>query len=138
MHMCVFTVVSDSLQPHGLQSARILCPWNPPGKNTGVGCHSLLQGPFLTQGSNLGVLYCRQSLYCLRLTVKFSHFHLSLWLGVFIRLTSSHCFVSLATISATTSFTLKLIVCFSGPQYLYSKPECPSSKVILCNHQYAE
>ena len=34
-----------------------------PGKNTGVGCHSLLQGIFLTQGSNLGLPHCRQTLY---------------------------------------------------------------------------
>ena len=33
-----------------------VCPWNSPGKNTGVGCHSLLQGIFLTQGLNLGLL----------------------------------------------------------------------------------
>ena len=33
--------------------ARLLCPWDSPGKNTGVGCHFLLQGIFLTQGSNL-------------------------------------------------------------------------------------
>ena len=33
------------------------------GKNTGVGCHFLLQGIFLTQGSNLGLLHCRQTLY---------------------------------------------------------------------------
>ena len=39
-------VVSHSLQPHGLQPARLLCPWNSPGKNTGVGSHSLLQGIF--------------------------------------------------------------------------------------------
>ena len=45
------SVVSDSLRPHGLQPASLLCPWNSPGKNTGVGCHSLLQGIFLTQGS---------------------------------------------------------------------------------------
>ena len=31
---------------------RLLCPWNFPGKNTGVGCHALLQGIFPTQGSN--------------------------------------------------------------------------------------
>ena len=37
-----------------------LCPWNSPGKNTGVGSHSLLQGIFLTQGSNLGFPHCRQ------------------------------------------------------------------------------
>ena len=35
----------------------------PPGKNTGVGCHFLLQGIFPTQGSNTGLLYCRQILY---------------------------------------------------------------------------
>ena len=45
-------VVSNSLQPHGLQPAKFLCPWNSPGKNTGVGCHFLLQGIFPTQGSN--------------------------------------------------------------------------------------
>ena len=36
-------VVSESLQPHGLQPTRLLCPWDFPGKNTGVGCHCLLQ-----------------------------------------------------------------------------------------------
>ena len=38
-------------------------PWNSSGKNAEVGCHSLLQGIFPTQGSNLGLLHCRQSLY---------------------------------------------------------------------------
>ena len=33
-----------------------LCPWDSPGKNTGVGCHALLQGLFLTQRLNLGLL----------------------------------------------------------------------------------
>ena len=41
---------------------RLLCPWNSPGKNTGVGCHFLLQGIFLTQGLNLGLLHFRQIL----------------------------------------------------------------------------
>ena len=49
------SVVSDSLQPHGLQPTRLLCPWDFPGKNTGVGCHFLLQGIFLTQGSKSAV-----------------------------------------------------------------------------------
>ena len=34
----------DSLQPHGLQPTGLLCPWNSPGENTGVGCHVFLQG----------------------------------------------------------------------------------------------
>ena len=38
-------------------------PLNPFSKNTGVGCHSLLQGIFLTQGSNPGFLHCRKILY---------------------------------------------------------------------------
>ena len=37
------SVVPDSLRPHGLQSTRFLCPWDFPGKDTGVGCHFLLQ-----------------------------------------------------------------------------------------------
>ena len=45
--------MSNSLQPHGLEAARLLCPWDFPGQNTVVGCHFLLQGIFLTQGSNL-------------------------------------------------------------------------------------
>ena len=42
--------------------ARLLCPWNSPSKDTGVGCHFLLQVIFLTQGSNSGLLHCRHSL----------------------------------------------------------------------------
>ena len=36
-----------------MDCSRLLCPWDSSGKNTGMGCHSLLQGIFLTQGSNL-------------------------------------------------------------------------------------
>ena len=52
-----------TLQSHGLWSTRLLCsPWNSPGKNAGVGCHSLLQ-IFLYQGLNLGLPRCRQIVY---------------------------------------------------------------------------
>ena len=47
----VTSVVSDSVRLYGLQPARLLCPWDSPGKITGVGCHALLQ-IFLTQGLN--------------------------------------------------------------------------------------
>ena len=40
-----------------------LYPWDSPGKNTGVGGHCLLQGIFVSQGFNLGLLHCRQILY---------------------------------------------------------------------------
>ena len=45
-----------TLRPYGLLPTRLLWPWGPPGKNTGVGYHFLLQGIFLTQGSNPGLL----------------------------------------------------------------------------------
>ena len=51
------SVTSDSLRPRGLQPTRLLCPWDSPGKNTAVGRHFLLQGVFLTQGSNLRLLH---------------------------------------------------------------------------------
>ena len=54
--MCVsHSVMSNSLRPYGLYSARLLCPWDFPGKNIGVGCHFLLQRTFSTQGSNPGL-----------------------------------------------------------------------------------
>ena len=59
-HVCVICiVVSDSLRPQGLRPTRVLCSWNSPGKNTGVGCHFLLQGIFPTQRSNPGLPYYR-------------------------------------------------------------------------------
>ena len=48
---------SDSLWPHWLQPISLLCPWNFPGKDTGVGCYFLLQGIFPNQGSNLRLLH---------------------------------------------------------------------------------
>ena len=65
------SVVSDSLRPRGLQPTGVLCPWNSLGKNTGVGCHSLLQRIFPIQGLNPYFLHCRQILY--RLSHKEAH-----------------------------------------------------------------
>ena len=67
MCVCVsHSVVSNSLWPHGLQPTMLLCPWNSAGRNTGVGCHFLLQGIFPTQGSKPGLPHCRWILYQLR------------------------------------------------------------------------
>ena len=57
------SIVSNSLRPYELQSSRLLCPWDSPGKNNGVGCHLLLQGIFLTQGSNPHLLHYKEILY---------------------------------------------------------------------------
>ena len=63
MHCCccccccceVVSVVSESVWPHGRQPTRPRSSWGSPGKNTGVGCHGLLQGIFPTQGLNPGL-----------------------------------------------------------------------------------
>ena len=49
-------IISDSLRPHGLWTARLLCPQDSPGKKTAVDCHALLQKIFLTQSLNLNLL----------------------------------------------------------------------------------
>ena len=54
--------MSDSLRPYGLYPTRPLCPWDSPGKNSGLGCHALLQGIYMTQRLNphlLWLLHCR-------------------------------------------------------------------------------
>ena len=56
------SVVSGSAIPWTV-ACQALCPWSSPGKNTGLSCHFLLKGFFLKQGSNPGLLQCRQILY---------------------------------------------------------------------------
>ena len=55
------SIMSDFVTPW-TAATRILCPWNSPARNTGVGSRSLLQGIFLTQELNLGLLHHRQIL----------------------------------------------------------------------------
>ena len=63
-----FSVVSNSLRPHGLYPARLLCPWDSLGKNTGVDYHSPPQRIFATQGLNPDLLHCKWILH--RLTFR--------------------------------------------------------------------
>ena len=59
VYVCVLSgsVVSNSLQPHGLWPTRLLCPWDFPSKNIGAGCYFLLQGIFSNHGSNPRLLH---------------------------------------------------------------------------------
>ena len=74
-------VVSNSLQPHGLYSTRILCPWNFPGKSTGVGLHCLLQA--LTRrtfvGKVMSLLFNMLSRLVITLLLRSKHVLIS-WL----------------------------------------------------------
>ena len=66
-----------TLQTHGLWPARLLYPWNSPGKNTGLDCHALLQGSISTHGLNQGLsLHCGQIHYRLR--------HRPYWINTYI------------------------------------------------------
>ena len=57
------SVVSESFRLHGQWPTRLRRPWDFAGENTGAGCNFLLLGIFPTQGSNPGLLHCRQTLY---------------------------------------------------------------------------
>ena len=56
------SVMSNSATPWTV-ACWLFCLWDSPGQNTGVGSHSLLQVIFPSQGSNPGLLHCRQILY---------------------------------------------------------------------------
>ena len=76
------SVVSDFCNHMDCSPTRLLCPWDFPGKNTGVDCNFLLQGIFLTQGLNLCLLHCKQSLALQADSLLLSHLGLPecLWL----------------------------------------------------------
>ena len=63
--LCLVTQSCLTLSPHGLQPARLLCPWGFSRKNIGVGYPTLLQGISPTQGLNPGLPHCRLILYFL-------------------------------------------------------------------------
>ena len=72
------SIMSNSSRSHGLWPARLLCPWDFPGRNTGVGCYALLQGIFPTQGSKPHLMHRKWILYPLshresRLLLKNPH-----------------------------------------------------------------
>ena len=105
------SVASDSLQPRGLQPARLLCPWDSPGKNPGVGCHALLQGNFLTQGLNPGLLYCRWILH--HLSHRVLHFFLSSFFP-FIRVSFFPSFLFLISFHPASIFSFLLSLYAAG------------------------
>ena len=79
--------MSDSLQPHGYSPPGSSVHGDSPGKNTGVGCHALLQEIFPIQGLNPGLPDCRRILYHLRYHSIFIDWRYSVnlrWNGVLL------------------------------------------------------
>ena len=62
-HLTLLEKVSDLTTESCHLTRTLFCPWDSPGKNTGVDTHSLLQVIFPMLGSNLGRLHCRQLVY---------------------------------------------------------------------------
>ena len=107
----VCSVISDSLRPHELWPTKLLCPWNSPGRNTGLGCHSLHPGFFLTQGSNLCLLrlvHCRQRLYY-HWALQFSSVHLLSHVWLFVIPWTAACQASLSITNSWSSLKLMSI-----------------------------
>ena len=104
---------------------RLLHPWDFLGKSTGVGCHFLLQGIFPTQGSNLGLLHCRQTLY--RLSHQRTHSQFSIVPIFFI---SSLCLIALATLPGKT---IHLVLHMFHESFLSCLPDIlPCSSHLQC------
>ena len=68
--------------PYVLQLARLLCPWNFTGKNTGVGCHPLLQGILLTQGSRPCLPHAPPALQTDSLSLRHRGSHGSVYMSI--------------------------------------------------------
>ena len=135
--MCVScSVVSDSLWFHGLQPARLLCRWDSPGKNTGVGSHALLQGIFPIQGSNLGLPHCRRILYCLSHKGSIINNILLYTIQGIKNLSLPYCYCS-APLSSTISLSLPNLCPLSWQYYpTISSSAAPfSSALNLFQHQ---
>ena len=123
--------MSNSLQLHGLQPARLLCPWDFPDKNTGVGCHFLLRGLFPTQRLDLSLLHRRWIFYQLihqrRLHVLLLIFCFFLSLILFPSLLSSFSFP--ASLSC-----LKIFICGCGIVQVSGLTQSEDSRQLMpCN-----
>ena len=99
---------------------RLLCPWDSPGKNIGVGCQFLLQRIFLTQELNLGLPYCRQIWASSNLVV-----------AVLVE-SLSHVWLSATPWTAAHEAPLSFTISHSLLKFMYIELVMPSNHLILC------
>ena len=114
LSQCCPSLAINCMQSSGLQTARLLCSWNFPGKNTGVACHFLLQGIFLTHGLNLCLLcllHCGQPII-----FTLSRTKCAILFCMFKNVITSACKSSLLFLTPTCS--INLICYFLGKIYL--------------------
>ena len=114
VHVC--SVMSSSLQPHGLLT-RLLCPWNFPGKNTGEGCHFLLQGICLTLGLNWSLLHWQVDSLPRATWHTYQH---NIIHSKVLTIASLNCFSLIYNLANSPLFSPT----FSIPEYFSSKHSC--------------
>ena len=128
-NMCVCAQSLSCVQllwPHGLYIAMLLCPWNLPGKNTGVGCHFLRQGIFMTWRLNLHLLHllCWQadSLLLCHLGSPIYKFYIYIFFSIHIIIKyTRHWYVSGTWILLWLSFSFPLRVWFFSFLVFFSR-----------------
>ena len=96
-----------------------------PGKNTGVGCHALLQGVFPTLGLNPGLPRCRQILYCLSYQGS----------PELLLSSNSTAYIFKENENANTCFPMFAAALFTIAQ-IWKQPKCPSTEELIKNMQY--
>ena len=106
-----------------------LCPCNCPGKDTGVGCHSLLQGIFSTQGSNPGLKHCWQILYCLSHQEEFPYEVYSVQFSS----VAQSCLTLCDPVNRNMPGLLVIINYQSSPKPMSVESVMPSNHLILCH-----
>ena len=114
----IASVVSNSVQLYGLQPARLLSPWDSPGKNNGMGCQALLQGIFPTWGSNPHLL-------CLTFTgrwILYYQHHLGRPEATMLLLLSHFSRVQLCATSQTAAHQAPLSLGFSRQEHWSGLP----------------
>ena len=75
--------MSDSVRPYGQQPTRLLCPWDSPGKNTGVGCHFLLH--LITRIAHYDCYYVKQLPQCLEFDKCCGSFILKMYISISLK-----------------------------------------------------
>ena len=104
------SVMSDSLRPHGLQPSRFLCPWDFPGKSTGVGCHCLLQKSSGKAFSGRTHLPWQRLKMPSTHSLKLSWYVVQFLLFILVEL---HCCVNYCCTAKWLSYICTFFICFS-------------------------
>ena len=125
----------NSVQPHRWQPTRLLCPWDSPGKNTGVGCHFLLQSLYFGGSNYMYIRLHGVAPYVINILLLFSVFFLPVFHFQFSSVQLSFSRVRLFATPWTTAYQASPSI--TNPQSLFKLMSIgsvmPSNHLILCH-----